>query len=115
MGLGQQLTEWSEEVLKQLADEGHFVIVYDNRDTGLSSKIEEAGVPDIAKMQGALIRGEKFKAPYTFSDMSDDAVGLLDALGIEKAHIYGWSHCPDHCHQPSFASVKSHSDICTNL
>jgi pimeloyl-ACP methyl ester carboxylesterase len=63
MGLGQQLTEWSEEVLKQLADEGHFVIVYDNRDTGLSSKMEEAGVPDVAGMQGALIRGERFKVP----------------------------------------------------
>lgn len=77
MGLGQQLTEWSEEVLKQLADEGHFVIVYDNRDTGLSSKIEEGG--------------EKFKVPYTFNDMSDDAVGLLDALGIKKTHICGIS------------------------
>jgi pimeloyl-ACP methyl ester carboxylesterase len=91
MGLGQQLTEWSEEVLKQLADEGHFVIVYDNRDTGLSSKMEEAGVPDVAGIQGALIRGEKFKIPYTFSDMSDDAVGLLDALCIKKAHICGIS------------------------
>ena len=44
MGLGSQLIGWSDEVLKQLVDKGHFVIIFDNRDMGLSSKIEEAGV-----------------------------------------------------------------------
>jgi pimeloyl-ACP methyl ester carboxylesterase len=91
MGLGGQLTGWSEEVLKQLVDEGHFVIIFDNRDTGLSSKMEEAGVPDVAGTLSALMRGEKIKVPYTYYDMGDDAVGLLDALGIEKAHICGMS------------------------
>jgi pimeloyl-ACP methyl ester carboxylesterase len=91
IGLGGQLIVWSEEVLKQLVDEGHFVIVFDNRDTGLSSKMEEAGVPDIPGTLAALMKGEKIKVPYTYYDMGDDAVGLLDALGIEKAHICGMS------------------------
>jgi len=91
IGFGGQLTAWSEEVLNQLVDEGHFVIVFDNRDTGLSSKIEEAGVPDVAGTLSALMRGERIKVPYTFYDMGDDAVGLLDALGIVKAHICGMS------------------------
>jgi pimeloyl-ACP methyl ester carboxylesterase len=91
IGLSLQLIHWSEEVLSQLVDEGHYVIVFDNRDTGLSSKIEEAGPPDIPGTMAALMRGEKVQVPYTFYDMGDDAVGLLDALGIEKAHICGMS------------------------
>ena len=89
MGLGGQLSSWSEEILHQLVEEGHFVIIFDNRDTGLSSKTEEAGVPDIVGVISALMKGEKIKVPYTLYDMGDDAVGLLDALGIEKAHICG--------------------------
>jgi pimeloyl-ACP methyl ester carboxylesterase len=89
MGLGGQLSSWSEEILHQLVNEGHFVIIFDNRDTGLSSKIEGAGVPDIIGAISALTKGEKFKVPYTLYDMGDDAVGLLDFLGIEKAHICG--------------------------
>ncbi len=58
------MTVWSEEVLKQLVDEGHFVIIFDNRDTGLSSKMEESGAPDVAGTMGALMRGEKIKVPY---------------------------------------------------
>lgn len=91
IGLGGQLIAWSEEVLKELVDDGHFVIIFDNRDTGLSSKMEETGVPDVAGTLGALMKGEKVKVPYTFYDMGDDAVGLLDALGIKKAHICGMS------------------------
>ena len=91
MGLGSQLTGWSDEVLKQLVDEGHFVIIFDNRDMGLSSKIEEAGVPDTREMMKALSRGETITVPYTFYDMGDDAVGLLDFLEIKKAHICGHS------------------------
>ncbi|MBI4765952.1 MAG: alpha/beta hydrolase [Deltaproteobacteria bacterium] len=91
MGLGGQLNTWSEEILHQLVEEGHRVIVFDNRDTGLSSKMEEAGVPDILGAISALMKGEKLKVPYTLYDMGDDAVGLLDALGIEKAHICGLS------------------------
>ena len=91
MGLGSQLTGWSQEVLRQLVDEGQRVIIFDNRDTGLSSKMEEAGAPDVSGMLKALSRGEEISVPYTFKDMGDDAVGLLDYLNIKKAHICGHS------------------------
>ncbi len=91
MGLGSQLTGWSDEVLQQLADEGHRVIIFDHRDSGLSSKIEEAGVPDVSGKLKALSRGEEIEVPYTFQDMGEDALGLLDFLGIQKAHICGQS------------------------
>jgi pimeloyl-ACP methyl ester carboxylesterase len=87
IGFGAQLIFWDNELCEQLAQRGHYVIRFDNRDVGLSSKLEEAGIPDI----GALMRGEAIDSPYTIEDMADDAVGLLDALGIDKAHICGMS------------------------
>jgi pimeloyl-ACP methyl ester carboxylesterase len=86
-GLACQLIHWDEALCEQLARRGHYVIRFDNRDVGLSTKLEEAGVPDI----GALMRGEAIQPPYTIEDMAGDAVGLIDALGIEKAHICGMS------------------------
>jgi pimeloyl-ACP methyl ester carboxylesterase len=91
MGLGVQMIMWDEEFCEQLARKGRFVIRFDNRDIGLSTKIDDAGVPDIMKAIGALMRGEKIDAPYTLDDMADDTVGLLDALGIDRAHICGAS------------------------
>ena len=87
IGYNTQLIFWDVELCEQLAQSGHYVIRFDNRDVGLSSKFEEAGIPDIE----ALMRGEAINPPYTIEDMADDAVGLLDALGIEKAHICGTS------------------------
>ena len=91
MGFAGQLIFWDEELCKEIAQRGHYVIRFDNRDVGLSTKIDEAGVPDIMKTIEALMMGEAVHPPYTIEDMADDAVGLLDALAIEKAHICGMS------------------------
>ena len=91
MGLGAQMIAYLEEFCMMLVDKGFYVIRFDNRDVGLSTKFEEAGVPNIMNDVMALQRGETISAPYTVEDMADDAVGLLDALNIEKAHICGTS------------------------
>jgi pimeloyl-ACP methyl ester carboxylesterase len=90
-GLGSQLLAWSEEICQKLAENGFFVIKFDNRDVGLSTKFEDAGIPDMKEISAAYTRGELPKIPYTLEDMADDAIGLLDALNIEKAHICGAS------------------------
>jgi pimeloyl-ACP methyl ester carboxylesterase len=86
MGLGAQLTLWPEALCEKLADKGFFVIRYDNRDVGLSTKFDAAGAPDMAQIFGGTA-----KPHYTLDDMAADAAGLLDALGIAKAHIVGAS------------------------
>lgn len=91
MGLGGQMIYWDEEICKKLAKQNLYVIRFDNRDSGLSQKIVEAGVPDLMKAMEATLRGEKIKAYYTYDDMADDTIGLLDVLDIEKAHICGIS------------------------
>jgi pimeloyl-ACP methyl ester carboxylesterase len=67
------------------------VIRFDNRDIGLSTKFEAAGVPNIMEAVQKAMRGQKVEAPYYLKDMAADAIGLLDALGIDKAHMVGAS------------------------
>ena len=86
MGLGAQLSRWNVELCEALADRGYRVIRFDNRDCGLSSKLDEAGVPDVGK---SLRTGQPLLAPYTLEDMAADSVGLFDALAIEQVHIVG--------------------------
>ena len=91
MGLGAQMILWDEQFCEQLAAKGHYVIRFDNRDIGLSTKFDEAGMPNVMEAMGAVMSGEKISSPYSLNDMADDAVGLLDALNIDKAHICGAS------------------------
>ena len=91
IGLGGQMIQWDDDLCKDLVKRGHYVIRFDNRDVGLSTKFDEAGVPNLIETFGKIMQGEKIEPPYTLDDMADDAVGLLDALGIRKAHICGMS------------------------
>jgi len=91
MGLGGQMIRWDEEFIQLLVDRGFYVIRFDNRDVGLSTKFEEAGEPNLIQAFTAVQKGEPVESPYSLEDMADDAVGLLDALNIEKAHICGVS------------------------
>jgi pimeloyl-ACP methyl ester carboxylesterase len=91
MGLGAQMIRWDEEFCKALAAQGFWVIRFDNRDVGNSTKFGDAGVPNFLALMQAVQQGEEVSAPYTLSDMAGDAVGLLDVLEIEKAHIVGAS------------------------
>jgi pimeloyl-ACP methyl ester carboxylesterase len=91
IGLAGQLIEWHEDFCRALAEKGHYVICFDNRDSGLSQKFEELGMANIMQAGEALMRGETVTPLYTLEDMADDAVGLLDALDISKAHICGMS------------------------
>lgn len=91
MGLGGQLIHWDENFCRRLADQGLFIIRYDHRDTGLSTKFETAGLPDVNDLLNASRQTQSINAPYTLHDMADDAAGLLDALNIPRAHICGTS------------------------
>jgi pimeloyl-ACP methyl ester carboxylesterase len=91
MGLGTQMIVWDEAFCSQLASKGYWVIRFDNRDIGLSTKFKNAGVPNLEQLEQAVKKREPFEIPYTLLDMAEDAVGLLDALGSKTAHIVGES------------------------
>ena len=86
MGLGMQLIHWDLEFCEGLAKRGFQVIRFDNRDAGLSTKID-APVPNVMKAMAGL----PIKSPYLLKDMANDSFGLLDHLGIERAHVTGVS------------------------
>ncbi|QDH33782.1 alpha/beta hydrolase [Porphyrobacter sp. YT40] len=91
MGLGAQLTLWPDELVDALVGEGFRVIRYDNRDIGLSQKFEGAKAPGLAVQVLRKKIGFPAKVPYTLKNMADDGIGLLDALGIDQAHVVGAS------------------------
>jgi pimeloyl-ACP methyl ester carboxylesterase len=91
MGLGEQMISWDEDFCRQIAAHGYWVIRFDNRDVGLSTRLDELGIPNVLALMQAKAQGEAVQAPYTLRDMADDAVGLLDALEIGSAHIVGIS------------------------
>ena len=90
MGLGGQLVAWPSSFIAGLVDRGFKVITFDNRDIGLSTKVDAAPP---TKLQSAMFSvSRRFaKSAYLLSDMAKDAVGLLDALNIERAHVVGMS------------------------
>jgi len=90
-GLGSQMLAWSDEMCESFANRGFFVIRFDNRDIGLSTKLEDAGMPDFMEINAVYASGEIPKVPYTLEDMAGDAIGVLDALNIDKAHVCGAS------------------------
>ena len=90
-GLGTQSIQWPQAFIDYFIQAGLEVIVFDNRDVGESQKLDAAGVPDIMALLSAAAAGAGFPVPYELSDMADDVIGLMDALGIEKAHIFGMS------------------------
>jgi pimeloyl-ACP methyl ester carboxylesterase len=87
MGLGTQMLGWPDGFCTALAARGVHVIRFDNRDIGLSSHLADAPMPDVR----AALLGDTSSASYRLSDMAADTVGLLDALGLDSAHLVGAS------------------------
>lgn len=91
MGIGAQLIAWPDGLCKQLVDRGFQVIRFDNRDVGLSSKLEGAPITKVSTLLWRALLGLPVDAAYSLVDMADDIAGLLDALELPDAHIVGAS------------------------
>ncbi len=91
MGLGVQMILWPDELCRRLVEKGFRVVRFDNRDIGLSTKLDHLGVPNIGLEAIKFALHLKMKAPYYIEDMAGDTEALLAALGIERAHVVGCS------------------------
>ena len=87
MGLGAHMQRWNVEICEGLVARGYRVIRFDNRDVGMSTKLDMSAVPDF----NAIFPGRPAGVPYTLHDMTDDTLGLMDSLDISRAHIVGAS------------------------
>jgi len=91
MGLGMQLVAWPQDFVQPLVEAGFRVVRHDNRDIGLSQGFDHKGVGNIVWESIRLRLGLPVRSAYTLQDMAEDAVGVLDALGIAQAHVVGAS------------------------
>src|SRR4051794_26510628 len=91
MGFTAQMTAWDDGFCRALADAGHYVIRFDNRDCGLATHLDGAPIDVGAVMTAALARQPVPPVPYTLHEMAGDGFGLLDHLGIDRAHVLGAS------------------------
>ena len=91
MGLGMQLMAWPDGFCQELVARGYRVIRFDNRDCGLSGRAPGKKRANLLLAMAASALGLPVRTPYTLEDMAGDAVGLLDRLGIARAHIVGAS------------------------
>ncbi len=90
-GLGTQLIQWPPGLMKRLVDDGHFVISPDNRDVGLSTHLDGAPTPSVGEVMQRIAAGDDPGVAYRIHDMAADHAGLLDAMGLESAHVAGMS------------------------
>jgi len=91
MGLGTQMIAWPEAFCDELSLRGFRVIRFDNRDVGLSTKFETAPPIDLGALLQRMMAGQRVDPPYELTDLAADAIGLMDRLGINKAHVVGAS------------------------
>ena len=91
MGLGMQLVAWPPDLVQALVEAGYRVVRHDNRDVGLSHRFEAHGKPKMIWQSLRYKLGLTPRASYSLSDMAADSVGVLDALGIDQAHVVGVS------------------------
>ena len=91
MGLGGQMTRWSEAFMAALVAHGLRAIRFDNRDVGLSTKFDSHGTPNLTAIGAQLMVGLKPETAYTLEHMAADAVAVLDAAGVARAHVVGAS------------------------
>ena len=87
MGLATQMIGWPDDFCASLAERGHYVVRFDNRDIGLSTHLDHAGAPDIMAVFG----GDTSSVAYGLPDLATDTIGLLDALGLDRVHLVGAS------------------------
>jgi len=91
MGLGTQMIAWPDAFCLTLAQRGFRVVRFDNRDIGLSTKIENAALVDLVAAFSRAMAGKPVEAPYTLDDMAADAIGLMNVLRVGRAHLVGAS------------------------